>query len=208
MSKTWTTLNAGRWIAVAVTVLSALLVPACKSSKAPPPEAWLPITENVIQEGDVLLLAFPAATNLNTIVRIPIDGTFELPFTQPIQAAGKTPQQLQQEILTAYGEQLQMKEVNVTVMSSSAAVYLSGAVLRPGKVPLVRPLTALEAIMEAGGFDNSRAKPGKVLVIRLQGDQQVTMEIDLKKAMRGTDIDTFYLRPSDIVHVPFKTFNL
>ena len=208
MANTWTTLNAGRWIAVVATVMSVLLVPACKTGKAPPIGAWEPITENLIQEGDVLLIAFPAATNLNTVVRIPMDGAFELPFTRPIKAAGRTPQQLQQEILEAYGEQLQMKEVNVTVMSSAAAIYVSGAVLRPGKVALTRPLTALEAVMEAGGFDNTRAKPGQVLVIRREGDQQVTMKIDLKRVLRGTDIDSFYLRPSDIVHVPFKTFNL
>jgi polysaccharide biosynthesis/export protein len=205
MKATWAA--KGFWGALAILCLTMLV--ACKTGGgAPPPDAGVPPISNVLQEGDVILIAFPAATNLNNTVKIPYDGTFTLPFAEPIRASGKTPAELQQEILKAYGPQLQVQEVSVTVLMSSASVYVSGAVLSPGKVPLDRPMTAMEAIMERGGFDNTRAKPGKVLVIRREDGREVTMRLDLKKTLRGEDSSSFYLRPSDIVHVPFKTFNL
>ena len=45
-------------------------------------------------------------------------------------------------------------------------VAVSGAVLQPGPVPLNRPMTAMEAVLERGGFDPVRAKPSKVVVLR------------------------------------------
>ncbi len=174
---------------------------------APPPEASTPFTSNALNEGDVILIAFPGATNLTSTVKIPIGGTVKLAFAGEFQAAGKTTQELQDDILKTYGAQLQLKEVNVTVLSSAATIYVSGAVLRPGRIPLDRPMTVMEAIMECGGFDNSRARPGKVRIIRQHDGKQIPFEIDLRKALQGEETDPFYVRPSDVIHVPFKSIN-
>ena len=70
-----------------------------------------------------------------------------------------------------------------------------------------RPLTVLQAIMEAGGFDSYRAKVSDVHVLRLEAGQQHTYRLNLKRTIDGTEKDPFYLQPFDIVHVPTKTFN-
>jgi polysaccharide biosynthesis/export protein len=180
------------------------------SSEAPvsPPEHVLPPVSNVFKEGDVLQISFPGATNLNTIQKIPLDGVLQMPFAGPIPAVGKTPAELQALLLERYGSQLQLNEVNITIVASSATIYVSGAVLRPGRIPIERPLTALEAVMEAGGFDPTRARPNRAVVIRHEKGEQLTFRVDLRRALSGQPTEPFYLRPFDIVHVPAKTFNL
>jgi polysaccharide biosynthesis/export protein len=111
-------------------------------------------------------------------------------------------------ILERYGSQLQLKEVTITIISTSATIYVSGAVLQPGRIPIERPLTVLEAVMEAGGFDPNRAKLTQVVVIRFEGGLQQSYRVDLKKVLNGKLTNPFYLKPFDVVHVPSKTFNL
>ena len=83
-----------------------------------------------------------------------------------VVAAGLTPADLEKEILKLYSSQLVTKEVTVTVTSSSFPVFVTGAVIRPGKILSDHPITALEAIMEAGGFDYAKADLGHVRVVR------------------------------------------
>jgi SLBB domain len=72
---------------------------------------------------------------------------------------------------------------------------------------LDRPLTVLEAVMEAGGVDTTRAKLSEVVVLRIENNQRVKYHVDLKRALRGMELNLFYLRPFDIIYVPQKTFN-
>ena len=119
-----------------------------------------------------------------------------------VAAAGKTVEGLEQTLTNLYSSQLVMKEVNVTVESSIFSVYVTGAVLRPGRIDANRPVTALEAIMEAGGFDYNRSNMKEVTVTRtIQGHVQ-HFTLNLKRVLEGKDSETFYLKPSDIVYVP------
>jgi polysaccharide export outer membrane protein len=86
--------------------------------------------------------------------------------------------------------------------SSALAIFVNGAVLRPGKIMTDRPITALEAIMEAGGFDHTRANLKAVRVIRHEGGQVKNYTLNLKPAFQGKSSEPFYLKRSDIVYVP------
>jgi polysaccharide export outer membrane protein len=114
---------------------------------------------------------------------------------------------LQTELTKLYQPQVKGDVVTVKVISSGNSIYVSGAVIRPGKISMDRPMTALEAIMEAGGFDLNRAKLSQVIVVRLEDGKQKTFRLNLKQALNGADETPFYLKPFDIVHVPTKTFN-
>ncbi len=160
-----------------------------------------------LQEGDVLRITFEIETNLNTVAKVQLDGTIVMPLIGTVKAAGKTPSELQSELMQAYERVLKVNQLTVAVMSSSASVYVSGAVLRPGRIAMDRPLTALDAIMEAGGFDFTRAQPKAVTVLRIENGTQVTYRLNLKKALEGKASTPFYLKPFDIVHVPEKLFN-
>ena len=118
---------------------------------------------------------------------------------------GLTPAELEAELVKQYAPQLLSKEVNVTVVSSTFDVYVTGAVMRPGKLTSNKPITAFQAIMESGGFDQTRANTEKVLVIRDEGGSKYSYyTLNLKLILEGRPTESFYLKPSDTVQVPEK----
>jgi len=161
-----------------------------------------------LQAGDAVRVSFEGETNLNTVAKIQLDGNIWLPMVGEVNALGKTLTELQADLTQRYQRLLKVSEITVAIAATSASVYVSGAVLKPGRIPLDRPLTALEAIMEAGGFDHSRANPSKVVILRLENGRQMHYRVNLKKALQGEDTQPFQLKPFDIVHVPEKVFNL
>ncbi len=156
----------------------------------------------VLREGDTIRVSFPGAPNLNTVQPIRRDGKVALQLVGEVTAAGLTPSELEKKLLELYGPQLQTKEVSVALESSAFPVYVSGAVQRPGKIVSDRPLTAVEAIMEAGGFNYSSANLKKVRIIRHVNGKPVYFTINMKPMMNGTAQDSFPLKPSDIIYVP------
>lgn len=162
----------------------------------------------VLREGDVVQVAFEAETNLNTVAKIQLDGTMVLPMVGEVKAVGKTLMALETELQKSYERFIKTTDLTLTLTSTSASIYVSGAVLRPGRIPLDRPLTAMEAIMEAGGFDLTRAKTSDVSVLRIVNGQQMRYRLNLKAVLREGDLQPFQLQPFDILHVPEKTFNL
>lgn len=158
----------------------------------------------ILREGDVLRVTFPGAPNLDTQPQpIRRDGKITLPLIGEVNAVGMTPTELEKDLIKRYSTQLVSKEVTVTVVSSAYVVYVTGAVLRPGKIASDHPISALEAIMEAGGFDYGRANLKAVTVIRHEGGETKKYELNLKTALKATGKnEPFYLKPADIVYVP------
>ena len=158
----------------------------------------------ILREGDILRITFPGSPNLNSQQQIRTDGKINLPLIGEVVAAGITPDTLQKKLMDLYAPQLSSKEVTVQVQSSSFPVYVTGAVLRPGKISTDHPMTALEAVMEAGGFDYIRANLKNVEVIRQEGNQTKNYRLNLKQVMEGKAGEPFYLKPADIIYVPEK----
>ena len=127
-----------------------------------------------------------------------------LPVVGEITVAGMTPAELEKDLLNRYSSQLLSKEVRVAVESSSFVVYVTGAVLRPGKISSNHSLSALEAIMEAGGPDYDKANLKAVKVIRHEDGQAKSYTVNLKLEMQGKPGVPFPLKPSDIIYVPEK----
>jgi polysaccharide export outer membrane protein len=157
-----------------------------------------------LREGDMIRIQFPGAPNLDTKETIHRDGKITL-MVGEVTAAGKTLQELQKEILDLYSPQLVTKVVTVSLEASVFPVYVTGAVARGGKIVIDRPVTALEAVMDAG-VDLARANLKAVRVTRTaQGQNQVfTLNLDKILKGKGTDTAPFYLQPSDILYVPEK----
>ncbi len=162
----------------------------------------------VLQEGNTLRFTFPGAPTLNSVQQIRRDGKVALPLVGEIQAAGLTTVELEKQLIQSFGPQLQTKEVTVSLESSAYGVYVTGAVLRPGKIMSDRPMTALEAIMEAGGFDYTKANLKAVQVIRQENGQTANFTLNLKDVLDGKASEQFKLKPSDIIYVRerFKWF--
>jgi polysaccharide biosynthesis/export protein len=158
----------------------------------------------ILRQGDSVKITFPGSANLNETEQIRLDGKISLPLVGDVQAAGLTPDQLQQNLVKLYAPQISSSDVTVAIESSSFPVYVTGCVLSPGRVLSNQPLTALEAVMEAGGFDYSRANLRRVHVIRRENDTSQGFVLNLKTVLKGEDKNDFFLQPNDIIYVPEK----
>ena len=188
-------------------MLAALLCAGCETPRTAGPMPESSIQKSVVlAAGDVLAISFPATPELNQTEKIRPDGKINLPQVGEVRAAGKSPESLQNDLTGLYQSKLQNATVLVGLARSGAVVYVSGAVNRPGKVSMERPLTAFEAIMEAGGFTPGLANPRKVLLVRQANGQQHTQMLDLSPALRNEAGGTFYLKPYDSLIVREKMF--
>jgi len=156
----------------------------------------------ILREGDVLKISFPGSSNLDTTQQIRRDGKIALALVGEVDAAGLTPDALQKKLIDLYAPQISSKEVTVAVQSSAFPVFVNGSVVHPGKIMSDHPITALEAIMEAGGFDYATANLKGVKIIRNENGVMKNFTVNLKAVLDGEDTKPFYLKPSDIVYVP------
>ena len=90
--------------------------------------------------------------------------------------------------------------------STSASIFVGGAVAHPGRISMERPMTVLDAIMEAGGFDPRRANVKKISIIRHQDGKYSKFFVNLKPILSGEDTRPFQLQPFDTIYVPEKIF--
>jgi polysaccharide export outer membrane protein len=155
-----------------------------------------------LREGDVLKITFPGSPNLDTTQPIRRDGKLNLPLIGEVDAAGMSPSALQDKLVAAYASQISTKEVIVQVQSSSFPVFVSGAVIHPGKIQSDHPMTALEAVMEAGGFNEESANMKEVRVVREENGVFKHFTLNLKAVLQGKETKPFYLEPKDIIFVP------
>ena len=197
-----------RAVKAAAAVLAAVLLAGCETVPATPiqPKDRQPYSEISLREGDIIKITFPGAPNRNSTQQVRRDGKIALEHGGEVIAVGKSPAELEKEILKLFEAQLVTKEVVVTVESSAYPVYVSGAVLRPGKMMASHPITVLEAIMEAGGFDEAKARSAAVVVTRTEQNTVRHYKLDVQAMLEGRSSIRFYLRPEDVVYVPQRAF--
>jgi polysaccharide biosynthesis/export protein len=170
-------------------------------------EPYQPIPESAMRDrssgtlsaGDVIVVSYPGAPELNTTQRVSANGRVSLPKVGDVNAAGKSVASLQSQLSGMYASHLTNPTVLVAVETAAAGVYVAGEVTRPGKIPLDRPMTAFEAVMEAGGFSKF-ANPKQVTVVRTQSGKQQRYSLNFDDTLRGGG-QAFYLRPYDTVFV-------
>jgi len=175
---------------------------ATRAAQAPAPAP--PEQEYKIQIGDQLDIKFFYNAALNEQVIVRPDGRISLQLVQEIVAAGLTPSELMKVLVEKYSAELNKAELTVIVRSFGAQrIYVDGEVNKPGMLPILGLMTALQAISQAGGLKES-ALVSEVLIIRRgAGNRPMAFPVNLDKALDGTDMSQdIALAPFDIVYVP------
>jgi polysaccharide export outer membrane protein len=197
------------WIAIQFLCLMLALgaLTGCDTTQAGKPATPASVEQAhkemiILREGDMLKISFPGSPSFDTVQQIRRDGKINMELVGEVDAAGLTPEELQEKLIKLYATQLTSKEVTVTVQSSAFPVFVTGQVMHPGKIMSDHPLTALEAVMEAGGFVEATANMKAVQVIRLENGTVKNFTVNLKLALQGKASQPFYLKPSDILYVP------
>ena len=175
----------------------------CGDMNPPPPvpaEAYMSKPSGNLAPGDDINVTFSGAPELSTKQKIQPNGKVSLPTVGDVSAAGRTITGLQEQLIVLYQPHLQDPSVVVSLAGAAAGVYVSGEVLRAGKIPLDRPMTALEAVMEVGGFTKF-ANPKQVIVIRKEQGKNRRFVLNMNEALYGKESIPFYVRPFDVIYV-------
>jgi protein involved in polysaccharide export with SLBB domain len=161
------------------------------------------IQQVVLGPGDVLSVTFVETTGLNSRVTVAPDNTIMLPLVGSIQAGGKTLNVLRDELIERYSERLKYPDLIVALETNEkSGVYVTGAVINPGYVPLQGSISVWDAISLAGGFDPDVAQKEKVKVIRLNNEKTEYYQLNFEKFFSGSDNEIMFIEPYDMIYVP------
>lgn len=193
--------------AFAVALAGSLLfgtLPQAGAQQTDPPAADTRVTPApsgyVVGAGDVLQVVVRKEPELTRDQLVRPDGRVTIPLLGEIEAAGKTPEQIADEIARGLARFVNAPRVTVGIsQAASARVYIIGQVVRAGEVPLSIPLTVVQALSLAGGFKEF-AKKDSIRVVRRDG--RVTT-FNYKRFEAGLDLArNVALEPGDTVVVP------
>ncbi len=118
-------------------------------------------------------------------VRVLIDGTIVLPLVGQINAAGLTPSQLSESLKKKLSEYIAEPEVTVMVLEGKYNRYfIVGQIQNPGEYYIDYPISILQAIARAGGFQEW-AKKSKIFVIRQTKSGEERIEFNYDEFVKG-----------------------
>lgn len=128
------------------------------------------------------------------------NGTISLPLIGRMQAAGKSPGELQDEIQHAYVPQYYV-HLTVTLTSPNRAYYVGGEVAHSGPQVYIGETTVTTAIQAAGDMTQF-ANHHKVWITRKDGTR---VRVDYDKALRDSSQD-LPIFPGDKIQVQRRYF--
>ena len=159
-----------------------------------------------IQVGDVLNVNFFKTTQLNQTLTVGPDGDLYLPLVGRIRVAGRTVDEITDELTEGFSKEMVDPQITVSVAEFSGLfIHVAGEVKNPGLQPYSGQLTAVQAIMDAGGFDDRGRKKSVLLIRRDKDGKAVGTIIDVRAILKDGQFDgDVPLAPSDIIYVPLK----
>ena len=157
-----------------------------------------------VQVNDVLEFLFFKNTELNQTRTVGPDGEVALQLIGQVRVAGRTLPEITGEVTTRYAHELVEPQVTVAVKEySGLKVYVGGEVNTPGIQAFRGGLSALQAIVAAGGFKNTASLKSVILIRKSEGGRPVGAKVDLSRVLKHAEFDRdVALAPSDIVFVP------
>jgi polysaccharide biosynthesis/export protein len=172
------------------------------SPKSDPGDPQVDSATYVIGPEDVLDIFVWKETDLSRRVPVRMDGKISLPLVGEIQAAGLTPLQLKQQLITKLQDYVEVPNVTVTVMEvNSFKVYVTGQVAKPGVFVLRSETTILQIISMAGGF-TQWANQGNLILVRREQGQEKKYIVNYKKIISGEDLSqNLILKSGDTIIV-------
>jgi polysaccharide export outer membrane protein len=157
-----------------------------------------------LQPGDVLEVQFRYSPEFNQTVTVQPDGYISLEISGDIKVAGMTVEQTRNAILTRAATRLREPMASVVLKEFQRPYFVvAGEVTQPGKIEMRERVTAIQAIMLAGGMKET-ARSSQVVVFRkINSDTAEVKLLNLKNIRRTADLENdLTLQAGDMVFVP------
>jgi polysaccharide export outer membrane protein len=198
-----------RLVIIALLVVSTALAanaqrPARQSDQAPTLGIFGNAERYVLHPGDVLDIKYRYTPEFDQTVTVQPDGFISLEMGGDMKVAGRNLEQVRSLILTKVGTRLASPELIVVLKEfQKPYVVVAGEVVQPGKFELREQLTALQAVLLAGGFKDT-AKSSQILVFRkLNADIAEVKILNFKTIKRTSDLENdLTLQPGDMLLIP------
>lgn len=196
--------------------LAALMLSACASGSAErapafEPSRFQPWTSEApayrLYPGDTIDVTVYTADELSGPATIGPDGRAHLPMIGAVMVSDRSEPEAARAIAQRYASVLRDPIVEVRAADfGSQQIMVGGEVNNPGLYALPDGRTgALEAVLLAGGFQNT-ARRSEVVILRRGEDGRTMMRtVDLRAALSGHPADMVPLSRHDIVFVPRST---
>ena len=173
---------------------------------SPPAPAPTPSTFNYqLSPGDQLSIQVYMEEDLTRTIRIAPDGSINYPLIGKLQAANKTPKELQNELAKRLSKYIVNPKVDINIDNLTGfKFFVLGDVNNPGPLSLWCRPTYLEAIAMAGGFTDD-ADQTKILSLNQRISGAAISAILLKESLSGNQVATtdeiIFVPPSQISNI-------
>lgn len=150
--------------------------------------------------------------NPDLTVKVPVrpDGRISIPLVQDIQAAGKTSNQLADDIKTALLKFVKDPVVTVIVQSVQGAgderIAVIGNGMPPRSIPYRAGITVMDVMVEVGGLKEFSAGNSAKL-LRRSSSGVAEMPLRLSDLLEdGDQTANVSLQPGDVIRIPERWF--
>jgi polysaccharide export outer membrane protein len=154
--------------------------------------------------GDVLEIQYRYTPEFNQTLTVQPDGYISLEIGGDLKVEGRSLQQVRGLILAQARTRLASPELTVILKEfQKPYVVVAGEVVQPQKIEIREKLTAIQAVMLAGGFKDS-AKSSQILVFRkLNADTAEVKTLNFRTLKRNADLENdLTLQSGDMILVP------
>jgi polysaccharide biosynthesis/export protein len=152
---------------------------------------------------DLLEISVWNEKELQREVTVRPDGWLTFPLVGNIQAAGKTPQQVETDIKTRLRKYIPDPVVTVTVKKvQGLKIFVIGKVGKPGEYMVGRYVDVLQALTLAGGL-TPFADEDDIKIVRKQNGKETIIPFDYSQVKRGRRLEqNIQLKSGDVIVVP------
>ena len=164
----------------------------------------------IIGDEDVLSISVWKELDLTKVVPVRSDGKISLPLVGDVQAAGRTPAQLAEDLTAALRGFITDPQVTVIVQEIKSRNFnILGQVIKPGSYPLTTDTTVVDAIALAGGFKDFAKKKSIYVVRQASNGTETRLPFNYEDFIKGKQgkkgkhaSPDIQLKPHDTIVVP------
>lgn len=187
-----------RAVSLGLVLLTTL---ACGRMRAPAPFEPALTGPYQLHPGDVVEVKFLYHPSETQRITVRPDGSLPLSITGDLDVKGLTVNEAEDLIRARGAKYLRDPVVTVTVVESGARAYIGGEVENPGFVSLAKPMSAVQGILERGGFSRGADMTKVTIISNIEG-KSIVRELNLRRDDKdGAPIEES-LSPDDVVFVP------
>lgn len=186
-------------------VLALALALGCASAQPPPSFGAEPAPYRLGPPDQIEITIFPEPLITRAAVVRP-DGKISVDLIGDVQAAGRTPEEVAQDIEQRIARYKRDPKVTVAVQAArSTQITVLGEVNQVSTFPVERTTRIVEAIGQVGGPTEFAAQ-SRIRVIRFDGERTHVFQVDLDAIREGDLTTNMILQEGDLIVVPPTTW--